>query len=99
MHCYIVGGHESRGNTIQRGNYHMFKHSLLFEVFVLKIDQFLYLCTTVPRSLITPVKYRNKAVIRELKITTQLRNDVCLVSGLQSNALASLVHFVTQTTT
>ena len=37
---------------------------------------------------------RSKAGIRELKNTTLLRNDGVLLSGLQCNPLASLVHFV-----
>ena len=42
----------------------------------------------------TVKKDRNKAGMKKLKNTTLLRNDGGFLSGLQRNALASLVHFV-----
>ena len=39
-------------------------------------------------------KDKNKAGMRKLKHTTLLQNDGALLSGLQRNALASVVHFV-----
>ena len=43
-------------------------------------------------------KYTNKTGLESLKNPTTLRNDAGPLSGLQCNALASLVHFVAHTT-
>ena len=43
-------------------------------------------------------KYTNKTGLESIKNPTPLRNDAGPLSGLQRNALASLVHFVTHTT-
>ena len=42
-------------------------------------------------------KYTNKTRLESLKNPTPLRNDAGPLSGLQRNALASLVHFVAHT--